>query len=48
MPDEDGEKVDAKNEGKDEKNWENEFDFWILHIKIRLYINFHENLGPKY
>ena len=23
---------------------ENEFDFWILHIKIRLYKNFHENL----
>ena len=22
----------------------NEFDFWILHIKIRLYKNFHENL----
>ena len=32
---------------KDEKNWENEFDFWIIHIKVRLYGNFHENLVKK-
>ena len=26
----------GKNENEDEKMWENEFDKWILHIKIRL------------
>ena len=26
------------------KIWKNEFDFWIVHIKIRLYVSFHENL----
>ena len=34
----------GKNEGEDKKNWENEFNFWILFIKIRLHGNFHENL----
>ena len=29
---------------KTKKNWENEFNFWILFIKIRLHGNFHENL----
>ena len=47
MPDEDGKKVDTKNEDEDEKIWENEFNFSILHIKIRLYGNFHENLWEK-
>ena len=46
-PDEDGKKLDAKNEDEDEKIWKNEFDFWILHMKIRLYDNFHENLRKK-
>ena len=31
----------------DEKIWENEFDLWILHIKIRLHRNFHESLRKK-
>ena len=47
MPDEDGKKVDTKNDNKDEKIWNNEFDFWIFHVKIRLYDNFHENLTRK-
>ena len=47
MPDNDGEKVDAKNEDEDEKTWKNEFAFWILHIKIRLYGICHENLRKK-
>ena len=34
----------GKNEDEDEKIWKNEFDFWILHIKIRLYGNFDVNL----
>ena len=34
LPDEDGKKVDAKNEAEDKKFWKNEFDFWILHIKL--------------
>ena len=34
----------GKNESEGEKIWENEFDFWILHIKIRLYGTFHKNL----
>ena len=34
----------GKNEDINEKIWENKFDLWILHIKIRLYGNFHENL----
>ena len=34
----------GKNEDEDEKLWENKFDFWILHIKIRLYGNFDVNL----
>ena len=29
LPDEDGKKVDAKNENEHEKIWKNEFDFWI-------------------
>ena len=27
--------------------WKNEFDFWIFHIKIRLYGSFHKNLRKK-
>ena len=34
----------GKNEDEGEKIWENKFDFWILHIKIRLYGNFDVNL----
>ena len=34
----------AKIEDEDEKKLESEFDLWVLHIKIRLYANFHENL----
>ena len=41
------EKVDATKEDDYEKDWKNEFDFWLLHIKIRLYGNFHENLRKK-
>ena len=37
LSDEDGEKVDAKNEGENERKWKNKFDLWISHIKIRLY-----------
>ena len=33
----------GKNEDEDKRNWENEFGFWILFIKIRLYGNFREN-----
>ena len=49
LPDENGKKVDAKNEKNDddEKNWKSETDFWILHIKIWFYRNFHENLRKK-
>ena len=36
-----------QGKNKDEKNWENEFDFWIIHVKVRLYGNFHENLVKK-
>ena len=32
-----------KNEDEDEKLWENETDFLIIRIKIRLCDNFHEN-----
>ena len=35
-------KFQCKNE--DEKIWENEFNLWILLIKIKLFGNFHENL----
>ena len=48
LPDEDDKKVDAKNEDEDEKTWKNEFDFWILHIKVKFYANFHENLRKKF
>ena len=41
------EKVDARKEDEDEKDWKNEFDIWLLHIKFRLYGNFHENLRKK-
>ena len=44
MPDEGRNKVDTKIEDEDKKNWKSEFDFWIFHIKISLYENFHENL----
>ena len=37
----------GKNEIINEKIWENEFDLWILHIKVRLYSNFYENLWKK-
>ena len=37
----------GKNEDVNEKIWENEFDLWILHIKIRLYGTFHKNLRKK-
>ena len=47
LPDEDGKKVDTKNADEDENIWNNEFDFWIFHIKIRLYHNFHKNLTRK-
>ena len=30
-----------------QKNWQNDFDLWILHSKIRLYKNFPENLWEK-
>ena len=36
-----------KNEDEDEKIWENEFDIWILCVKITLYKTFHENLRNK-
>ena len=38
----------GKNEDEEEQNWENEFDPWTFHIKIRLYGNFHENLGKTW
>ena len=38
----------GKNKDEDEKNWENESNFWFLYIKIRLYGNFYENLCKKY
>ena len=34
----------GNNENEDEKSWKNEFNFWILHIKIRLYGTFRESL----
>ena len=37
----------GKNKNENKKNWENEFDFWIINIKITLYGNFHENLLKK-
>ena len=48
LPDKDGKKVDAKNEDEDEKILENACDLCILHIKIRLYRNFHESLEKKF
>ena len=47
FPDVDGKKENDKNEDDGEKIGENEFNFWILHIKIRLYDNFHENQWEK-
>ena len=47
FPDVDGKKENDKNEDDGEKIGENEFSFWILHIKIRLYDNFHENQWEK-
>ena len=38
----------GKNEDEGEKNWENEFGLWILHIKIRLKGNFPENLRKNW
>ena len=43
----DGKKVDIKNKNEDEKISKNEVEFWILHVKIRLRDNFHENLRRK-
>ena len=37
----------GKNEDEDEKIWENESNFWILHINIRMCGNFLENLYKK-
>ena len=37
----------GKNENENEKIWKNEFNFWILHIKVMLYGTFHENLCKK-
>ena len=37
----------GKNEDEDEKIWENDLNFSILHIKIRLYSNFDVNLWTK-
>ena len=48
MPDGDRKKVDAKNEDEGEKIWKNVIDFWILHIKIRLCGNFHENCRKNF
>ena len=36
-----------KTEDVDKKIWENEFSFWVLHVKIRLRGSFHENLREK-
>ena len=47
LADEDGKKVNVKNEDEDEKICKNEFDFWILHITIRLCDHFHGNLRRK-
>ena len=33
---------------KIKKIWENEFNFWSLHIKISLYHNFYENLKKNW
>ena len=38
----------GKNEDEDEKIWQNVSNFWILHIKIRICGNFHENLRKKF
>ena len=38
----------GKNEDEKLKNWETEFNLLILHIKTRLYENFHENLRVKW
>ena len=32
---------------RDENTWENEFNYWILHMKVRLYDNFQVNLRKK-
>ena len=47
LSDEDRKKVNTKNEDEYEKICKNEFDFWILNIKIKLCDNFHENLRRK-
>ena len=36
-----------KNENEKEKIWKKEINFWILHIRIRLCGNFHENIWEK-
>ena len=38
----------GKNEDEDKKSWESEFNFSILHVKIRLYRNFHKNLKRNF
>ena len=37
----------GKTEDENEKIWKNELNFLILHIKIRLYGNFYENMLKK-
>ena len=37
-----------KNEDVNENNWENDFDFLILHIKIRLCGSFPKNLKKTF
>ena len=38
----------GKNENEGEKVWENIFNFWIFHIKMRICGNFHENWRKKF
>ena len=38
----------GRNKDKEEKNSKNKFDLLFLHIKIRIYGNFHENLRKKW
>ena len=40
--------IRGKNEDEDEKIWGNDFNFWILHIKIRLNGIFHKNLRKNF
>ena len=38
----------GKNKNKNKKIWKNEFEYWILHIKIRLDVTFRKNLKKKF